>query len=73
MCEAHAYVLTSGREELVMENVDQVEIEGKDHVKLVNIFGEQKTIKARLRLYNNREGKIVFESLVSEFSGPGNP
>ena len=60
MCEAHAFVLKNGNEELILENVDQVNLFG-DEVKLVSIFGEQKTLKAKLRLYNNTERKIVFE------------
>ena len=62
MCEAHAFVLKNGNEEMILENVDLVNLEG-DEVKLVSIFGEQKTLKARLRLYNNTERKIVFEPL----------
>ena len=62
MCEAHAFVLKNGNEEMILENVDLVSLEG-DEVKLVSIFGEQKTLKARLRLYNNTERKIVFEPL----------
>ena len=60
MCEAHAFMLKNGKEEKVLENVDLVSLEG-DEVKLVSIFGEQKTLKARLKVYNNTEGKIVFE------------
>ena len=60
MCEAHAFILRNGKEEKVLENVDLVEIEG-DEIKLTNIFGEQKSLNARLRLYNNSEKKIVFE------------
>jgi predicted RNA-binding protein len=60
MCEAHAFILKNGKEEKIMESVDLVELEG-DEIKLVNIFGEQRTLKARLKLYNNSEGKIVFE------------
>ena len=60
MCEANAYILMNGKEEEVLENVDLVEMNG-DEVKLIDIFGEQKIIKARLRLYNNSKGKIVFE------------
>lgn len=60
MCEANAFILRNGKEEKILENVDLVELEG-DEVKLVNIFGEQKSLKARLKLYNNSEGKIVFE------------
>jgi predicted RNA-binding protein len=55
-------MLQDGEEKLVLEHVDLVEFEG-DQAKLVNIFGEQKTIKGRLKIYNNSEGKIVFESL----------
>ena len=62
MCEAHAFILKDGNEEKVLESVDLVELEG-DEVKLINIFGEQKTLKARLKLYNNSEGKIVFEPI----------
>ncbi|MEE9419814.1 MAG: CooT family nickel-binding protein [Desulfatiglandaceae bacterium] len=60
MCEAHAFILKEGKEEKVLENVDLVELEG-DEVRLTNIFGEQKSLKARLRLYDNNERKILFE------------
>ena len=60
MCEANAYILMNGKEEMVLENVDRVEM-NNDEVKLIDIFGEQKVLKARLMLYNNSKGKIVFE------------
>ncbi|MBU4425775.1 MAG: CooT family nickel-binding protein [Pseudomonadota bacterium] len=62
MCEANAFVLIDGKEEKLLENVDLVSLEGDD-VKLVSIFGEQKTLKARLKQYNNTEGKIIFETV----------
>jgi predicted RNA-binding protein len=62
MCEAHAFILKDGEEEKVLENVDLVKMEG-DEVKLLSIFGEQKTLKARLKLYDNNKRKIVFEPL----------
>jgi len=62
MCEAHAYLIKDHVENKVLDSVDLVEFEG-DEVRLVNIFGEQKTLKARLSRYNSREGKIVFESV----------
>jgi predicted RNA-binding protein len=61
MCEAHAYILRNGKEVKLLDNVDQVEVEG-DEIKMVNIFGEQKILKARIRSYNNTESKIVLES-----------
>ena len=62
MCEAHAFVLKDGKEEMILENVDLVDLEG-DEVRLVSIFGEQKILKARLKQYNNSERKILFEAL----------
>jgi predicted RNA-binding protein len=62
MCEANAFVLIDGKEEKLLENVDLVSLEGDD-VKLVSIFGEQKTLKARLKQYNNTDGKIIFETV----------
>lgn len=62
MCEANAFVLIDGEEKKLLENVDLVNMDG-DEVKLVSIFGEQKTLKARLKQYNNTEGKIVFETV----------
>ena len=62
MCEANAFVLIDGKEEKLLEIVELVSLEGDD-VKLVSIFGEQKTLKARLKQYNNTEGKIIFETV----------
>ncbi len=62
MCEAHAYIVKDGQEERILESVDQVETEG-DEIRLISIFGEQKMIKAKLKRYDNRQGKIVFEPL----------
>jgi predicted RNA-binding protein len=60
MCEAHAFLLKDGEPELILENVDIVECEG-DEARLVNIFGEQKTLHARLKSYHNTERRILFE------------
>jgi predicted RNA-binding protein len=40
-----------------------VEIEG-DEARLINIFGEQRVVKARIKSYDGTERKIVFESVV---------
>jgi len=62
MCEAHAFLLKENQEEKILESVDLVELDD-DGVRLVNIFGEQKNLKARFKFYNNSERKIVFEPL----------
>ena len=60
MCEAHAYIIKNGEEEVLLENVDQVELEG-DEIRVINIFGEQKILKALIKSYNNTERKILLE------------
>ena len=62
MCEAHAFILKDGEEEMFLESVDLVELEG-DEVRLISIFGEQKIFKGQLKLYDNTKRKIVFEML----------
>jgi predicted RNA-binding protein len=63
MCEANAFIFKDGREERILESVDLVETQG-DEIRIVNIFGEQKMLKAKLKSYDNRQGKIVFEPLI---------
>ncbi len=58
MCEAAAYVLKDGREELVLQDVDVIEPDG-DHLRLVNIFGEQKIVKARIQSLNLVNHKVI--------------
>ena len=60
MCDANAYLLKGDAEEMLLENVDLVEQDG-DEVKLINIFGERKIVRARLKLFDNSQGKLVFE------------
>ncbi len=62
MCEAHAFLLRDGKEEKILENVDLVDL-ANDSVRLENIFGEQKIIRARFKLYSNTERKILFEPI----------
>jgi len=62
MCEANAYLLTDGREELIMESVDIVEPESDETWRLVGIFGDRKTVKGRIKVMNLVDHKIVFEA-----------
>jgi predicted RNA-binding protein len=62
MCEAHAYVLQDDKEVKFLENVDELEVEG-DEIRLINIFGEQKILKARVKEYSGSGRKILLELL----------
>lgn len=62
MCDANAYLLKGGEEEDLLESVERVEIDG-DEARLTNIFGERKVVRARLVLFDNGLGKLLFEPL----------
>jgi predicted RNA-binding protein len=61
MCEANAYWFANGEEDLILESVDVVEPQLDGSLLLVNIFGQQKTVKAKLKLMNLVNHKIIFE------------
>jgi predicted RNA-binding protein len=65
MCEANAYWLNEGREELIMEAVDIVEAENDNNWRLVGIFGDQKNIRGRIKEMNLVNHKIFFEPVGS--------
>lgn len=60
MCEANAYLVEGGKEELIMESVDKVEPEDSG-LRLVNIFGEQKYIQARIDSLSLVDHKILLK------------
>jgi predicted RNA-binding protein len=60
MCEANAYLLKNGREELIMEAVDVLENEG-GQVKVTSIFGEQKIVRGRVKRMSLVEHRILLE------------
>jgi predicted RNA-binding protein len=60
MCEAAAYLLKEGKEELVLESVDLLESDGSQ-IKMINIFGEQKKVKAKIKALSLVDHKILLE------------
>ena len=62
MCDANAYLVRDGVEEMLLESVDLVELDGGE-ATLNSIFGERKTLRARLTLFDNSAGKLLFEPL----------
>ena len=62
MCEANAYLLKNGKEELYLENVDILKPEdGKIFLK--NLFGEQKVFEGEIKEVSLLKHKIVLEFL----------
>jgi predicted RNA-binding protein len=62
MCEANAYIDRDGHEELILESVDLVEPLEDGGFLLVDIFGQQKTVKGHLKRMNLVNHRIVFGS-----------
>jgi predicted RNA-binding protein len=60
MCEANAYLLRDGEEELIMKSVDILRPE-TNGIYLQDIFGGQRTIKARIREMNLVDHRILLE------------
>ena len=62
MCEAKAYLLRDNQEEIVMENVDILEPEN-GQLRMMDIFGEEKRLKARIKGFSLVDHKIILEPL----------
>lgn len=62
MCEANAYLVKNGTEDIILENVDLFETQGQE-IRLVSMFGEEKTIRARIKYISLVDHRIVFEPL----------
>jgi len=60
MCESTEYLLIGGKEELVFEGVDLLE-NTDDGVKMVDIFGEEKIIRAKVKRFSLLDHKIILE------------
>lgn len=62
MCEAAAYLLKDGQEELLFESVDQLE-SSNGEIKMVNIFGERKDFRGKIKRLSLVDHKIILEPL----------
>ena len=68
MCEANAYLVTDGREKVIMESVDIIKPED-DGIYLENILGEHLNVKARIKEMNLVDHRIFLvgeEGTVTE-------
>ena len=62
MCEAHVYMVKGDKEDMVLENVDQIQV-NEDEIRMISIFGEQQIVRARIKSYSNSESKILIEAI----------
>jgi predicted RNA-binding protein len=60
MCEASAYLVDGEKIELIMEAVDKV-VPEEDGLRLTNIFGDQKFIKAHIHSLSLVDHKVYLK------------
>jgi predicted RNA-binding protein len=60
MCDLKAYVKKNGKEELLLDSVNQVRAEGED-VVLRNLFGEEKKVRGVLREVSLIKNRLIVE------------
>ena len=61
MCEASAFLIEDDDHKLIMEAVDTVEPQ-EDGVRLINIFGEQKFLKAQIYSLSLVDNKVFLKA-----------
>ena len=62
MCETNAYLKSEGSDELLLESLARVEVNG-DMLYLTSIFGDKKTVNGRILEINFQGGKIIIDRL----------
>jgi len=62
MCESTAYILKDGIEEPIVESVEVLEI-NDGQIKIVDLLGEERIIKARIKTLSLVDHKIILEPL----------
>ncbi len=62
MCESNAYLAKGDEEMLIMESVERMEPDGDNVWRLVDLYGDQKTVKYRIKRMNLVDHRIIFEA-----------
>lgn len=63
MCEANAYILKNGKEELLLEKVDRV-LPHEKGLLLQDIFGRQMLLEGRIKELALVDHKIILEEIT---------
>jgi len=60
MCDLKAYVKSHGKEELLLESVNQLRVE-KGEVILKNLFGEEKRVRGEITEVSLVKNRVLVE------------
>jgi len=64
MCEANLYIKEGDQEVLFLESVAEITPEEDNRLFLVNIFGQQQTVTAKIIEINLLKHKVIIEKLT---------
>ncbi len=62
MCQTAAYLVKDGEELLVLQDVISV-TPGRDSIRMVNLFGEEKTVEGRIKQIDLLTHRIIIHSV----------
>jgi predicted RNA-binding protein len=65
MCLAKAYSMEEGEDELLLEDVTRVEIDGPK-LRLSTLFGDEREIAGTIKIVDFQAGNVVVERLTPE-------
>ncbi len=64
MCQTVAYLLSDGKEVLLLEDVVSI-VPGTDGIRMVNLFGEERTVQGRIKQIDLLTHRVI----ITEESG----
>jgi predicted RNA-binding protein len=62
MCDVHVYLKTGDSREKILESVEYLEARGQE-ITARNIFGQEKTVRARFSLFDSSQNSIILEAI----------
>ncbi len=63
MCQSNAYLIDDNNEELILEDVAKLLFENDNQIRLISLFGEEKSVKGELDKVDLLNHKIFIKKV----------
>ncbi len=63
MCQSNAYLIDGNNEELILEDVAKLLFENDNQIRLISLFGEEKSVKGELDKVDLLNHKIFIKKI----------
>ena len=63
MCQSNAYVIEGNKEKLILEDVAKLLFENENKIRLISLFGEEKTVNGELEKVDLLNHKIFIKKV----------